>query len=110
MQRGLITLWISQEVIDNWHPEAPEQRSRDGQAPYSDQAIECVLLMRAVYHLPYRQSVGFTQSVMEMLGANVDVADYTTVCKRSVELSVELAKLYQSNCCFFNIHVLLMQQ
>lgn len=90
VQRGSITLWISQEVIDEWHPDAPEQRSRGGQVRYSDQAIECVLLIKGVYRLPYRQSVGFTQSVMDMLGAEVIVPDYTTVCKRSVDLSVDL--------------------
>jgi hypothetical protein len=43
-----------------------------------------------VYRLPYRQSVGFTQSLIELMGADVRVPDYSTVCKRSVELNVDL--------------------
>lgn len=90
VQRGSITLWINEDVIENWHPDAPEQRPRGGQVRYSDQAIECVLMIKAIYHLPYRQSVGFTQSLLDLLDANVQVPDYTTVCKRNAELAVNL--------------------
>ena len=90
VQRGSITLWIDDDVLVNWHPEAPAIRARGGQIQYSDQAIECVLMIKAVYRLPYRQSVGFTQSLIELMGADVRVPDYSTVCKRSVELNVDL--------------------
>jgi len=90
MQRGSITLWISEEVLANWHPEAAEIRPRGGQMRYSDEAITCLLLLKAVYRLPYRQTVGFGQSVMGLLGADVRVPDYTTLCKRSADLAVTL--------------------
>jgi len=90
MQRGSITLWISEEVLANWHPEAAERRPRGGQVRYSDQAITCLLLLKAVYRLPYRQTVGFGQSVMDLLGVRVQVPDYTTLCKRSADLAVSL--------------------
>ncbi len=89
-QRGSITLWISEEVLANWHPEPEGRRQRGGQVRYSDQAIECLLMLKAVYRLPYRQTVGFRQSVMGLLGADVQVPDYTTLCKRSVDLAVTL--------------------
>ena len=57
---------------------------------YSDQAITCLLMLKAVYHLPYRQTVELGQSVINLLGAEVGVPDYTTLCKRSVELVVSL--------------------
>ena len=90
MQRGSITLWISEEVLANWHPEVEGLRPRGGQLQYSDQAIRCLLMLKAVYRLPYRQTVGFGQSVMDLLGAGVRVPDYTTLCKRSVDLGVSL--------------------
>jgi len=46
-------------------------------------------MIKAVYRLPYRQSVGFMQPVMNLLAADVAVPDYSTVCKRSGELSVD---------------------
>ena len=90
VQRGSITLWISEEVLAKWHPEAQGRRRRGGQVQYSEQAIECMLMLKAVYHLPYRQAVGFGQSVLDLLGADVRVPDYTTLCKRSAELAVSL--------------------
>ena len=87
-QRGSITVWISEDVLANWHPEVEGKRLRGGQLNYSDQAIECLLVLKAVYRLPYRQTVGFAQSVLELLGADVRVPDYTTLCKRSGDLNV----------------------
>ena len=90
VKRGGLTLWISNDVIENWHPEVKGPRQRGGQEMYSDQAIECLLMLRAVFKLPYRQTEGFGQSIMDMLGAEVTVPDYTTLCKRSAELTVDL--------------------
>lgn len=90
VQRGSVTIWISPEVLKQWHPEIEGKRQRGGQVQYSDQAIECLLMLKAVYHLPYRQTIGFTQSILDMLNANVRVPDYTTLCKRSVDLRVDI--------------------
>ena len=91
VQRGSITLWISEDILENWHPKVEGKRQRGGQVSYSDQSIECLLMLKAVYHLPYRQTVGFAQSIMDLLGADVRVPDYTTLCKRSTDLMVDMA-------------------
>ncbi|PJF26154.1 MAG: IS5/IS1182 family transposase, partial [Phototrophicales bacterium] len=57
---------------------------------YSDQAVECLLMLRAVFRLPYRQTQGLGQSLLDLLQANVTVPDYTTLCKRCGELAVSL--------------------
>ncbi len=67
VQRGSITLWISEDVLTNWHPEPEGKRRRGGQVQFSDQAVECLLTLKAVYHLPYRQTMGFGQSVLDLL-------------------------------------------
>ncbi len=90
VQRGSITVWISEAVLANWHPEPEAVRPRGGQVQYSDQAITCLLMLKAVYRLPYRQTVGLGQSVLDLLGAGVRVPDYTTLCKRSADLAVSL--------------------
>jgi IS5 family transposase len=90
VQRGSITLWINEDVLANWHPEVEGKRLRGGQVQYSDQAIECLLMLKAVYRLPYRQTVGFGQSVIDLLGADVRAPDYTTLCKRSADLAMSL--------------------
>jgi hypothetical protein len=56
MQRGNITLWISEgrkrsfRVIDDWKP-APSG-GRGGQKKFSDHSIETALLLRLVFKLP----------------------------------------------------------
>lgn len=91
VQRGSLTLWISEDVLANWHPLPEGQRKRGGQRRYSDQAITCLLLLKAVYKLPYRQTIGFAQSILNLLQADVTVPDYTLLCKRSVDLPVDLS-------------------
>ena len=90
MQRGAITLWIDEEVLANWHPKLEGKRQRGGQPRYSNQAIECLLMLTAVYRLPYRQTIGFAQSILEMLDADVQAPDYSLLCKRSKTLDVDL--------------------
>ncbi len=91
VQRGSLTVWISEEVIEEWRPTPKGRRQRGGQVKYSDRAIECLLTVRAVFQLPYRQTEGFGQSMMALLGVRVKVPDYTTLCKRSADLAVDLS-------------------
>jgi len=91
VSRGSITLWIDEEVIETWHPELEGKRQRGGQPKYSDRAIECLLMLKAVYGLPYRQTIGFAQSIFDLMDVDVEMPDYTLLCKRSTDLAVDLA-------------------
>jgi len=93
VQRGSLTVWIDEDVLANWHPKPEGKRQHGGQKQYSDQAIETLLMLRAVYQLPYRQTIGFAQSLLDLMGANVQVPDYTLLCKRSADLEVELGAM-----------------
>ena len=65
VQRGSITLWISEEDIGAWKPGGP--RKRGGQFQYSDGAIQCLLMVRSVFHLTLRAAEGFLRSVFHLL-------------------------------------------
>lgn len=91
IQRGSLTVWIDEEVLENWHPKQEGERQRGGQLQYSDQAIETLLMLRAVYRLPYRQTIGFARSILDLMGADVQVPDYTLLCKRGEHLDVKLS-------------------
>lgn len=88
---GSLTLWIDEEVVKNWHPAPAGQRQRGGQVRYSDQAIQALLTLKAVYNLPYRQTSGFAQSILDLLAAEVQAPDYTLLCKRSQTVEVSLS-------------------
>ncbi len=60
VQRGDITLWISEDAIASWKP-APTGL-RGAQRKFSDYAIETALTLRLVFKLPLRQAEGFLRS------------------------------------------------
>jgi IS5 family transposase len=89
-QRGDITLWIAEDVIEAWGPDPQAPKKRGGQKAYSDGAIECLLTVKAVYHLAYRQTEGFACSLSKLLGVKLPIPDYTTLNRRSKALPVQL--------------------
>ena len=90
VQRGSITLWISEEDIGAWKPDGP--RKRGGQVQYSDGAIQCLLMVRSVFHLTLRATEGFLRSLFHLLEWELPVPDYTTLCKRARRLGVSLGR------------------
>jgi hypothetical protein len=77
-------------VLAAWTPAPTGVRQRGGQTQYSDQAITCLLTLRAVFRLPYRQTEGLARSIMPLLDTDVIIPDYTTLGKRSATLPVDL--------------------
>ena len=88
VNRGSITFWIDDEVLKEWEYKGP--RKPGGKVVYSDLAIRTCLTLRVILHLPLRQTQGFVTSLMNLLGANVPVPDYTTLSVRSKELKISL--------------------
>jgi IS5 family transposase len=90
VRRGSITLWVDPATLEAWHHQGPARRG--AQFRYSDTAIECVLTLRSVYHLPLRATEGFARSIFGLMGLDLDVPDYTTLCRRAKTLQITLPK------------------
>jgi len=90
VHRGSLTLWVDQATLQAWRYQGPPQRG--AQFLYSAMAIECVLTLRSVYHLPLRATEGFARSIFEMMGLDLGVPDYTTLCRRARTLPITLPK------------------
>lgn len=89
VRRGSITVWFEESAQQRWL--TPERTGKPGASPhYSDLAIACVLTLGLVFHLPLRQQQGFTESVIRLLGVDLPVPDYTTLCRRRKTLSVNV--------------------
>jgi hypothetical protein len=88
VQRGDITLWISEEAIASWKP-APTG-IRGAQRKFSDHAIETALTPRLVFKLPLRQAEGFLRSVLVLMGVDLEAPDNTTLSRRSQLVDVVL--------------------
>ncbi|MFP8872526.1 MAG: IS5 family transposase [Myxococcota bacterium] len=70
--RGDVTVWIGEEACNTWTP-APAG-NRGGQQIYSDTAIETVLTLRLLFHLPLRATEGFVASIFKLAGLNLGVS------------------------------------
>jgi len=57
---------------------------------YADTAIECPLFVKAVFHLSLRSTQGFLESLVQLMGVDLPVPDYTAVCKRQRDLRIQL--------------------
>jgi hypothetical protein len=85
--RGDVTVWISEEACDAWTP-APVGK-RGGQRLYSDIAIQTVLTLRLLFHLPLRATEGFVASIFKLAGLELGVPDHTTLSRRNQTLCVD---------------------
>jgi len=89
-RRGELTIWFSEEAIRSWR--ARRRGRPGGQRRYSNLAIETALTVRAVYHLPLRQTEGFLRSIVGLLGIALPIPDHTTLSRRGRALgNVELS-------------------
>jgi hypothetical protein len=93
VNRGSLTLWVDQDMLRAWRYQGPARRG--GQFEYSDTAIECLLTLRAVYHLTLRATEGFARSLFGLMRLDLPVPDYSTLCRRSATVRVTLPRKAQ---------------
>ena len=75
VQRGTLTVWLSQEAVDGWRYGGAPQRG--AQFYYSALAIETALTFGTLFNLPLRQTQGFVQSLLGLMGLNLPAPDYS---------------------------------
>ena len=89
VQRGSVTFWFSEDVVAQWHH--PNTRSKVGHPfVYSDTAVECLLVLRELFQLPYRQTEGLGRSLVKLMEISLDIPDYTSLAKRAAKMEVSL--------------------
>jgi len=89
VQRGSITFWFSDDVIDQW--EHSNEVPKVGHPfVYSDTAIESLLVLRELFRLPYRQTEGLGRSLTSLMQVDVAIPDFTSLAKRAAKLEIAL--------------------
>ena len=91
IKQGQVTIWISKDVEKNWYCKRAEGGSFTNL--YSDLAIETLLMIKFFYKLTFRQCQGFGQSIIKLMGLNIQVPDYTTLSRRLKKLGIEVDKI-----------------
>lgn len=84
--RGSITLWMSEDVLEQWYHRG--ERQKGAQYKYSDTCIEACCIIRKVYRLALRQTEGLVESIVEILHLKMEVPDYTVICRRAKALKI----------------------
>lgn len=87
VNRGNITIYFEQSVLDSWYSDLPNQQG--SQQVYSDLCIETLLMLKAVFKLGYRQTEGFANSLLTLMNiSNIDVPSYSQINRRASSLEV----------------------
>jgi hypothetical protein len=85
-QRGSLSIWFDAEMA--W--EAVPSGRQGRQKAYSDAAIQACLTLKLVFGLPLRQTTGFVESLLKLVGLDWSVPDFSTLCRRQRTLSVAI--------------------
>jgi hypothetical protein len=95
-KRGSLSLWISEDAIKKWKsPKNP--RFIGAPQKYSDDSILCMMMLKIVYHLPYRQLIGFMDHIFNLMGIELPIPHFTTVAARARTLGKSFKKLSKRN-------------
>lgn len=89
VNRGDITFWFDEAVIDVWEDDN-EEKKNGRPFKYSPTAIEVLLTLRELFRLPYRQTEGFGRALAKLMNAEVPIPDYTSLQKRAAKLDVAI--------------------
>jgi hypothetical protein len=85
-QRGSLTVWFTEDAIAAW--KAAPRTTPGGQPHYSDLAITTALTLRAVFRLALRQTEGLIGSILQLLGVDLPVPDFSTLSRRARSLEL----------------------
>ena len=85
-KRGSLTLWFDPDMV--WTPPPSGKRGR--QQSYSDAAIQACLTMKVLFSMTLRQTTGFVESLLQLIGLDWSVPDFSTLCRRQKALAVNI--------------------
>ena len=86
--RGGLTIWVSSDVISKWKVDFSKIRKRGGQLLYSDFSIETCITLSFVFRQRLRQTEGLVESIVKLLGLELEVPNFTTISRRSKSINV----------------------
>jgi len=95
VKRGSITLWLEKEAMHAWYSSPGKEAGKEGRPfIYSDKAIETILTLGKVYHLPLRGLEGFMRSITNIItfAKSMRVPDYSTYSRRGQDLAIGIRK------------------
>lgn len=92
VNRGSITFWFDEEAIQKWY--SVERTGKPGRPDiYSDYAIRCGLMIKAVFRVALRALQGLIGSLIKILGLDFVCPHYSRFSRRAKGLQMPLRRL-----------------
>jgi len=95
-QRGSLNLWIDEDLISDLNSGRIEVPVGGNGRPFEfpDALIELLLMVRIVYKIPLRQTMGFAKSLFPHMGLEkVRLPNFSTLCRRAHKIEVVLDRI-----------------
>ena len=85
-RRGSLAIWFDPDMV--WGAEPTGKRGRQ---PFSsDAAVQTCLTMQVLFCMALRQTTGFMESLLRLIGMDRDVPDFSTLIRRQKSLVVNI--------------------
>ena len=92
VNRGSITFWFDEAAIARWY--SVERSDKPGRPEtYSDDAIRCGLVIKAVFRTALRALQGFIGSIIKILGLDLVCPHYSVFSRRAKGLQIPMRRL-----------------
>jgi hypothetical protein len=85
-RRGSLTIWFDPAMTWGAAPRGKRGRQPD----YSDAAIQTCLTMKVLFGMALRQTTGFVESLLRLIGLDWAVPDFSTLSRRQKTLKVNI--------------------
>jgi hypothetical protein len=85
-RRGSLTIWFDPGMA--WAALPTGKRGR--QPVYTDAAVQTCLTMKVLFGMALRQTTGFVESLLRLVGLDWDVPDFSTLSRRQKTLVVNI--------------------
>ena len=85
-RRRALTIWLDPDMA--WAAKPTGKRGR--QPVYSDPAIQACLTMKVLFGMALRQTTGFVESLLHLIGLDWAVPDFSTLSRRQKILAVNI--------------------
>lgn len=85
-RRGSLTVWFDPNMT--WEAKPTGRRGR--RPVYSDAAVQTCLTMKVLFGMAWRQTTGFVESLLRLIGLGWEVPDFSALSRRQKTLSVNI--------------------
>ena len=85
-QRGSLLIWLDKEMV--WR--APKAGSNGRPPVFSDGAIQFCLMVKVLFGLPLRQTIGMVASILSMAELDWPEPDFSTLSRRQKTITVQI--------------------